>query len=264
MKRLLAIFFALPLLFVACEQPKESEVEVKPPVLTLTSESMLSFSDEGGVGIIEYALENEVEGAEFTAEKDAEWISDFSFGENIAFRVLPNDGAEREATITIKYDVASMEITVKQEAVFEGYKLSYGIGTYYLPGAIEEAPEVHNYYVTLATVSDFSTYLPDNSYLELDFYATTGDAENPSIPVGEYTLDLSNSCAPGTVGCAYSRFMYFNADYFPEVWILPVDGKVVVTDKHIEGYLVDEYGDKVTFRFKGDIALDVESEIPEY
>jgi hypothetical protein len=48
------------------------------------------------------------------------------------------------------------------------------------------------------------------------------------------------------------------------VWILPVDCKVVVTDKHIEGYLVDEYGDKVTFRFKGDIALDVESEIPEY
>jgi hypothetical protein len=58
--------------------------------------------------------------------------------------------------------------------------------------------------------------------------------------------------------------MYFNADYFPEVWILPVDGKVVVTDKHIEGYLVDEYGDKVTFRFRGDIALDVESEIAEY
>lgn len=264
MKLLLRILVALPLLFVACEQPKESEVEVQPPVLALISESKLSFSDEGGVGIIEYTLENKVEEAEFTAEKDAEWISDISFGENIAFRVLPNDGAEREATIIIKYDVASMEITVKQEAVFEGYKLSYGIGTYYLPGAIEEAPEVHNYYVLLATTEDVSNYLPENSYLELDFYATTGDAENPSIPVGEYTLDLSNSCAPGTVGCAYSRFMYFDADYIPVIWILPVDGRVVVTEERIEGYLVDEYGDQISFRFKGDIALDVESEIAEY
>lgn len=264
MKRLLRILVALPLLFVACEQPKESGVEVKPPVLTLTSESMLSFSDEGGVGTIEYTLENEVEGAEFTVVDAAEWITDFAFGEDITFNILPNDGVEREATITIKYDVASMEITVKQEAVFEGYKLSYGIGTYYLPGAIEEAPDVHNYYVTLATVSDFSYYLPENSYLELDLYADTGDAEHPAIPVGEYTLDYSNSCAPGTVGCAYSRFMYFDADYVPVVWILPVDGKIVVTEECIEGYLVDEYGDKVTFRFKGDLALDVESEIEEY
>ena len=118
MKKLFYLLLALPLAFAACEPDTpepQPQPEVKDPQLILTSNSVMSFNAEGGKGTIEYTLVNEKEGAEFTAEFEAEWISNFTFGETITFDVAANKEADvREAKVTIKYDVASMEVTVKQ------------------------------------------------------------------------------------------------------------------------------------------------------
>ena len=176
-------------------------------------------------------------------------------GEDITFDILQNEGRAREAVVTVKYEALSFEVTVKQEALFGGYKLSYSAGTYYAPGTPANETDTHNYYVALSSAEDLSGYyLPENSYMELDFWAATGDVECPSIPLGKYTIDVNESCAPGTIGCAYSRFIYFDADYNPVVWILPIEGEVIVSEDKIEGWVSDSYG-KVTFRYKGTLAV---------
>ena len=40
----------------------------------------------------------------------------------------------------------------------------------------------------------------------------------------------------------------------PVVWILPTEGKVVVGNNKLEGYIADEYG-KVTFRYTGTLVV---------
>lgn len=252
MKKLLYLLFALP--FVACSE--QSQPEAKAPVLTLTSEALMAFDDDGGEGVIRYTLENKAKGVEPSVVNTAEWISDFVVGEDITFNIQQNEGREREAIVTIKYKTLSFDVTIKQEAAYDGYKLSYSAGTYYAPGTPMNDTDAHNYYAVFSTSEDLSGYyLPDSSYLELDFWAETGDAENPTIPYGEYIVDINNSCEPGTIGCSYSRFIYFDADYMPVVWILPVEGKVVVSEDKIEGYFIDSYGDKATFRYKGTLAV---------
>lgn len=253
MKKLLYLLLALP--FVACSEQLKTEVEAKTPVLTLTSEAVVSFDDDGGKGVIRYTLENKIKGVEPSVESTAEWICDFVVGEDITFDILQNDGRAREAVVTVKYEALSFEVTVKQEALFDGYKLSYSAGTYYAPGTPANETDAHNYYVALSSAEDLSGYyLPENSYMELDFWAATGDVECPSIPLGKYTIDVNESCAPGTIGCAYSRFIYFDADYNPVVWILPIEGEVIVSEDKIEGWVADSYG-KVTFRYKGTLAV---------
>lgn len=118
MKKLFYLLLALPLL-VACSKTEEPQPEPKPevkdPILILTSNEVMNFTADGGNGTIEYTLVNEKEDVEFTAEYNAEWITDFAYAENITFTVAANDTEEaREAKIVIKYDVASMEVTVKQ------------------------------------------------------------------------------------------------------------------------------------------------------
>lgn len=120
MKKLFYLLMCMPLAFAACVPPTEEptpepQPEEKKPQLILTSNEVMNFKAEGGNGTIEYMLVNAKEGTEFTAEYEAEWISDFNYGETITFTVAENtDQAAREAKVTIKYDVASMEVTVKQ------------------------------------------------------------------------------------------------------------------------------------------------------
>ena len=94
-----------------------AKVEAPAPVLTLTSDAELEFTEAGGDGIITYSLENEVEGVELTAECDAEWVKDLTVGANIIFTVEANNGEERQTKIVAKYDELSFEVAVKQAAM---------------------------------------------------------------------------------------------------------------------------------------------------
>lgn len=124
LKNLLFALFALPLAFIACEttpepepQPKpEPEPEVKTPVLTLTSNDVLDFEAEGGLGFIKYTLENAVEGVELKATCEADWVTDLVAGDNVVFKVVANEGEARTTKVVVSYDTQSFEVTVNQVA----------------------------------------------------------------------------------------------------------------------------------------------------
>lgn len=115
MRKLFYLLLALPLVFAACDNTEEPTPEPeKKAQLILTSDEVMNFKAEGGQGLIDYTLVNAKEGAEFASQCEAEWISDFVFGEDITFVVAANEGEPREAKIVITYAEASMEVTVKQ------------------------------------------------------------------------------------------------------------------------------------------------------
>ena len=118
----LALFAALAL--VGCKETNEPAPQPQPdptpevtPTLTLESEAQMEFGYEGGQGVIEYSLENAIEGATLTAECEAVWVSNIVCAETVTFDVAENDTEEsRETEVTVKYDVASFVVTVKQAA----------------------------------------------------------------------------------------------------------------------------------------------------
>lgn len=119
MKKLFFLLFALPLFAACTETGNEPEPQPQPEPekkaqLILTSDEVMNFKAEGGQGLIDYTLVNPQEGVEFASECEANWISDFVFGEDITFVVAENEGEAREAQIVITYAEASMEVTVKQ------------------------------------------------------------------------------------------------------------------------------------------------------
>ena len=101
------------MLFVACEEDKP--VEVKEPVLTLTSSDVIEVDAIAHTEAITYKLENPVEGLQLTATADVDWISNFTFSEEIYFSIAANDTFDaREGKVTVAYDKQSFAVTVKQ------------------------------------------------------------------------------------------------------------------------------------------------------
>lgn len=244
------------------EKPEEENPEpVHQPVLKLTSDSVFEFTINGGSADVTYELENAIEGIGVVVACDANWVEHkvFAAESKISIEVEPNEGDAREATLVVNYIRESFQVVIKQEAKpFEGYLLSYATGTHYLPGYWELTPDNHNYYLALSDVDNFVTYAPNAAYLELDLWAAT-EGEGGAVPAGEYVLDVNDSGAAGTIGCSYTRFLGMDANQIPVVWILPTEGKVVVSENGLEGYLRDEYGE-VTFRYRGSLVFPVEQQ----
>ena len=117
MKKLFYLLLALPLVFAACEEPEQGTdkpVE-KTPVLNVT-ETTLYFAVEGGAGVINYTVENAVEGTEVEATCEADWVANLTVAETITFTVAANDGEAREATIVVTYGELSKSVAIKQAA----------------------------------------------------------------------------------------------------------------------------------------------------
>ncbi len=78
----------------------------------------IEAAPEGGVCEISYSIENPTEGSTIIANTDASWIStNFEYLDGkIKFMVTPNEGADRSAEITLKYDGAEdLRVTVSQK-----------------------------------------------------------------------------------------------------------------------------------------------------
>ena len=102
---------------VAVNQAAAEPAPVPDPVLTLTSEATLSFEADGGEGVIEYTLENAVEGVELRAECEAEWVTNIVVGETITFAVAENEVEKpRQTKVVVAYGELSFEVAVMQEA----------------------------------------------------------------------------------------------------------------------------------------------------
>lgn len=97
--------------------------EEKTPSLSISSETIMSFAANGGLGKITYVLKNKVEDVVVTAEplfaEGVEpWITEVTVGtlNDITFTVLANEGNARSASIEVKYGdyVEPLSVVVKQ------------------------------------------------------------------------------------------------------------------------------------------------------
>ena len=153
LRNLFYLLLALPLVFAACtEDDTDSKPVVKDPVLTITSNAIMQFAAEGGVGEITYTLENAKESVQLTAECVAEWVTDITVGEKITFAVAANEGEARDAKITVKYDTESFEVAVMQNAKSAPESVKFeavALGGFYDGGA-EAGLSVDNYCFSLA------------------------------------------------------------------------------------------------------------------
>lgn len=132
MKKLFTLFFALPLLFVACdENPETPKPTPNEPTLELTSEATMEFDAEGGKGEITYNLikgDGSLDGelgitgqtSPIVITTEQHWItiidSESIFG-TIKFEVAENTAEEqRIGYITGKYSTKSFTVTINQAA----------------------------------------------------------------------------------------------------------------------------------------------------
>ena len=110
---------ALPLAFVACNDPEEPKPEYAAE-LTLTSEAEMNFDAAGGEGVITYTarmveVTREAPGPQASCEAD--WVTDFRHNEgSFSFNVAANEGDARETKIVVTWLNKSFEVAVKQAA----------------------------------------------------------------------------------------------------------------------------------------------------
>ena len=198
LRNLFSLLLALTLVSVSCSKNNDEPIVSQDPVLTLTSNSTMEFTADGGDGVITYTLENAVEGVAVKAECNAKWIKDLTVAENITFTVNPNAAGQREAKIVVSYQTSSFEVTVKQaEEVNTGeylYDLTLAVGQrvssqmFNFPEnyvVVVLANEVQTMGVSLVFVCDESetvlsagTYTTDNGTIigeECEFMVSTAE-----------------------------------------------------------------------------------------
>ena len=128
LKNLFYMLLALPLVFAACDEPVDEPVNPQPgdetkTKLTLTSDATMDFAAIGGEGVINYTLENAVEGTELTATCEADWVLDLAVAETVTFTVPENEATEaRESKVVVAYGELSFEVAVKQAGKNEAPK----------------------------------------------------------------------------------------------------------------------------------------------
>ena len=87
----------------------------KTPKFELVSAAEMEFDWKQALGVIEFNIENPIEGVSVSATANQNWVSSFKVEDNtIEFVVAENAGDARTATITATYGVFTFTVTVKQ------------------------------------------------------------------------------------------------------------------------------------------------------
>lgn len=87
----------------------------KTPVLNVT-ETTLDFTADGGQGVINFSVENPVEGTNVAATCSADWVENVAVAETVTFTVAKNEGEARETTVVVAYGELTKSVAVKQAA----------------------------------------------------------------------------------------------------------------------------------------------------
>ena len=271
MKKFFYLLLALPMLLAACEKTPEPTPEPGPdcpdPELYLVSNGVQYFEAAGGEGDIEYRLEN-AEGQP-QATTTADWITDVTVvpeNSTVTFFIAENKGEERKAPLTLSYGPISFDVEIVQKAaeaptgvVFEATVFG---GEYYGDYYAENAG---NYYIWLADkgFDEYGYELANGTYYFVDIFAELYDGEISDVvnlPVGEYTLDATNSCAVGTFTQEYSALAKTDEDANIVSNEFFDSGKLVVTENSVTLTVVIE-GVEHTVTYTGGTAV-VDCRIP--
>ncbi len=213
MRKLFVLMVATALSFAACEQSTESP---RPndgngnAILTLTSDGAIIFGANGGIGTIEYTLENATDDNQIKAVTDVDWIINFNYKEGaVTFTVKRNNtNYSRSGNVTVSYGEESFDVMVNQKSnteIDESIEAPNLVGIYY--GDRDGGD--YNYYIMLTngeltdngimddgngnTYRSFTRQTPNAYYYIVDVFSITPDNGDLRVPDGTYTLNLKNN-----------------------------------------------------------------------
>lgn len=251
-------FLLLAMALVAMVSCESVETPAGPCELKLISSAVMDFTADGGQGVIDYTLTGVKEGELPTAESGADWITNITVADKITFDIALNEVTEqRTATIYVEYGEQNFSVQIVQAAAgpkpdiyFEATALNgESYGDKYTNG------KSYDYYAILSkngTTGYMDLYL--DTYYRFDIYSDTPPSEPLTLPVGVYEFDDYDLSTPGTFGSGYSfRFQTFEDGTYKENRVL--DGKIVVTENHIEALVKYDDGKLHKITYDGSLEL---------
>ena len=212
MRKLFYLLLALPLLCAAVPCETSNEIETKPTI-SLTTGDVVEIAAEGGEAEVSFTTENGA-GSKVTAKTNASWLETKVEGNTIKLTAEANNTAEvREAVVTLTYEGAEANITVKQAAseydvVFKAKRFE-GI---YFGNEFSDTP---TYYIILSDigVNTDASLKANGTYYIFDMYRNiVADELNPVLPDGDYTFDATNSYGDRTFSDESSWYAVTGAD----------------------------------------------------
>lgn len=194
---------------------KVSQEAFVAPVITVTSESEVSVSFDGGDVTVAYTLENPVDGGKMSVAADADWCTLTSEEDGTAtFAVAANEGAARTCNITVTYtyredQTVTASVKVSQEEVIEfdfEFDAPMVYGSYYGDGQSNNPGEMM---YQLIFADNETLWTPSATYYVVTLFA--GEPEDMNAiapPAGTYTMTPTQSSTATDKGTIYK-----NTDY---------------------------------------------------
>ena len=113
LKNLFFMLLAIPMVFVACDAPKD---EAAGKTELILSETSIEAEAEGGPQLITFEIKNAVSGKSVAATCEAAWVNDIQVADYITFNIDANTEAEqREAKLVVTYDAIVVEVAISQK-----------------------------------------------------------------------------------------------------------------------------------------------------
>lgn len=113
LKNLFFMLLAIPMVFVACDAPKD---EAAGKTELILSETSIEAEAEGGPQLITFEIKNAVSGKSVAATCEAAWVNDIQVADYITFYIDANTEAEqREAKLVVTYDAIVVEVAISQK-----------------------------------------------------------------------------------------------------------------------------------------------------
>ena len=250
-------------------QSVSEEINVRQTVVGAEPTIVLSVSDpvpaEGGEVILKYEITDPVEGGVVSASSEAAWVEDITCPQDgtLHLTVQANEGAEREASLTVTYAYDGKEVnaegTVVQEAAaaqeydFE-YEFTLMSGVYYGQNGYNGE---YNFYTVFSDVplDEYGEMQNGGIYYWFDIYTTKPeDSGNPLPPAGTYSLGEATD--EMTFAMDFSSVIQIDEQGNYTYQGYYVDGELTISyeggDMVVEAFMTDEssYTHHVTFRGK--------------
>ncbi len=259
MRKFLTLMMLATTLLVACEPSNEEQPKA---TLKIMSEAEMSFTTEGGEGVILYELSNYTGTTPISVECGAEWIDLLGVeAESVKFEVKRSVVEEpREAIITLSIEDSTESVKVKQAAA-EPLKADVEFvakmlnGSYY---GTAYTPEIGSLFYQVILSDNGAPaeleFKPNSIYYYFGIFSDqTTDESNPKVPNGVYTFDNTYSFQPGVFDDSFSAYYITNDTECN--WQLFLDGRVEVSDNHIDAIVTLADGTVHHITYDGDLRL---------
>ena len=256
MRKFLTLMMLATTLLVACEPSNEEQPKA---TLKIMSEVEMSFTADGGEGVILYELSNYTGTTPISVECGAEWIDLLGVeAGSVKFEVKRSVVEEpREAIITLSIEDLAESVKIKQAAA-EPLKADVEFvakvlnGSYY---GTAYTPEIGSLFYQVILSDNGAPaeleFKPNSIYYYFGIFSDqTADESNPN---GVYTFDNTYSFQPGVFDDSFSAY-YISNDTECN-WQPFIDGRIEVSDNHIDAMVTLADGTVHHITYDGDLTL---------